>query len=156
MGALALVVAGCGTSADAGRVAYEPRAVERYLTAEVARTAQGFQVGNVACPDKLARGVGATTTCAVVLEGVTTAYVVQVLVGKRLEARPEHPLADLRKIAAQITEKAGAGAAVTCGPVSVVQMTPGQRVVCAITGVGPERRAVVTADPDGTIRVADA
>jgi hypothetical protein len=146
---------GCRGNDEGGKIAYKRATVEAFLRAEVARTSPGMPIGQVTCPDQLPGGVGASTFCAVEIDGVTTSYVVQVLAGKRFEARPEHPIVDLRTIATQITEKAGAGATVTCGPKRIVQLTPEQRVVCAITGGGPDRRAVVTADPDGTIRVAD-
>lgn len=151
-----LVAAGCGGGgASGGRLAFERATVERFLAGEVARTSPGLPVGAVTCPDRLPEEVGASARCAVVLDGVTTSYVVQVLAGRRFEARPEYPIADLRAVTGQIAEKAGAGATVDCGPVRVVQLTPEQRVTCAIRGAGPPRRAVVTAGDDGTIRVSD-
>ena len=157
--AVAVVATGCTRTGGAGGgdgIRYDQATVQRFLAAEVARTSPDLPVGAVTCPPTLDATVGASPVCAVVLDGVETAYVVQVLAGRRFEARPRDPIVDLRRIEAQIAEKAGEGTTATCGPARVVQMTPTQKVTCQITGAGGPRRAVVTADPDGTVRVADA
>lgn len=151
------LLAACGEDPEPGPgLRYDKASVEAFLTTEVRRTSPDLPVGPVTCPTVLEERVGAEAICSVELADVQTTYVVQVLAGRRFEARPEHPIADLRLIERQIAEKAGTGTSATCGPVRVVQLTPTQKVTCAIAGAGQNRRAVVTADKDGTIRVADA